>query len=339
VSGHLYEVEIAHVRSEPVRHDVRHRSYQWFVDLDDLPRLPLGLRSLARFDARDHFGDPRQSIRANVDAYLAANGIDLHGGSVTMLANARSLGYVFNPLSLFWCHDVSGALVCVIAEVRNTYGGRHCYLLHTDDSGRAETEKVFYVSPFYPVDGYYRMSVPEPAERLALHITLHRPNQRPFTASVRGLRRPATLRTVLATALRRPFETWRVRALITKHGIALWRKGLAIVPRPVERSTPWTPSPAHPRPRTGWPAWLGGRSASSCRYGCGRGTAPRPARATDRCWSSGPATRCGTCCGHPGSWDWPVRTSPATSMSKAIWATVSGGCGSWPAHVRGPRPH
>jgi cyclopropane fatty-acyl-phospholipid synthase-like methyltransferase/DUF1365 family protein len=245
VSGHLYEVEIAHVRSEPVRHDVRHRSYQWFVDLDDLPRLPLGLRSLARFDARDHFGDPRQSIRANVDAYLAANGIDLHGGSVTMLANARSLGYVFNPLSLFWCHDVSGALVCVIAEVRNTYGGRHCYLLHTDDSGRAETEKVFYVSPFYPVDGYYRMSVPEPAERLALHITLHRPNQRPFTASVRGLRRPATLRTVLATALRRPFETWRVRALITKHGIALWRKGLAIVPRPVdeEHTVDTKPSP------------------------------------------------------------------------------------------------
>ncbi len=235
MSGHLYEVEIAHVRSEPVRHDVRHRSYQWFVDLGDLPRLPLGLRSLARFDARDHFGDPRRSIRANVDAYLAAHGIDLRGGSVTMLANPRSLGYVFNPLSLFWCHDSSGDLLCVVAEVRNTYGGRHCYLLHTDESGRAETEKVFYVSPFYPVDGYYRMSVPEPGERLNLNITLHRPNQRPFTASVRGARRPATLRTVLATALRRPLETRVVRALITKHGVALWRKGLPVVPRPVEQ--------------------------------------------------------------------------------------------------------
>ncbi len=92
-----------------------------------------------------------------------------------MLANARSLGYVFNPLSLFWCHDPDGELVCVIAEVRNTYGGRHCYLLHTDDAGRAETEKAFYVSPFYPVDGYYRMSVPEPGERLGVTITLHRP--------------------------------------------------------------------------------------------------------------------------------------------------------------------
>jgi cyclopropane fatty-acyl-phospholipid synthase-like methyltransferase/DUF1365 family protein len=238
VKAALYDVEIAHLRAEPVRHEVRHDSYQWLVDLDDLPRLPPGLRSLARFEARDHLGDPELSIRANVDAYLAANGIDLHGGAITMLANARSLGYVFNPLSLFWCHDPDGALVCVIAEVRNTYGGRHCYLLHTDDAGRAETEKAFYVSPFYPVDGFYRMSVPEPGERLALTITLHRPDRRPFTASVRGVRRPAGLRTVLATTLRRPFETWLVRGLITKHGIALWRKGLPVIRRPRNEEDP-----------------------------------------------------------------------------------------------------
>ncbi|PZR87169.1 MAG: hypothetical protein DLM67_22685 [Candidatus Nephthysia bennettiae] len=234
----LYDVEIGHVRAEPVRHEVRHHSYQWFVDLDDLPRLPPGLRSFARFEPRDHFGDPERSIRANVDDFLAEHGIDLRGGKITMLANARSLGYVFNPLSLFWCHDPDGALVCVIAEVRNTYGGRHCYLLRPDDAGRAETEKVFYVSPFYEVDGFYRMSVPEPGERLALNITLHRPEGRPFTATVRGVRRAANLRTVLGIALRRPFETWLVRGLITKHGIALWRKGLPVIARPHDQEDP-----------------------------------------------------------------------------------------------------
>lgn len=246
MSGALYDVEITHVRAAPVRHEVRHHSYQWFVDLDDLPRLPRGLRSLARFAARDHFGDPELTTRANVDAYLAANGIDLRGGPITMLANARSLGYVFNPLSLFWCHDAEGELVCVVAEVRNTYGGQHCYLLRTDDAGRAETEKAFYVSPFYPVDGYYRMSVPEPNERLALSITLHRPDGPPFTASVRGVRRSANLRTVLATALRSPLETWLVRALITKHGIALWRKGLPVVPRSSNEEDPCPTSPPLP---------------------------------------------------------------------------------------------
>ena len=189
----IYEVDITHVRAAPVRHEVHHRSYQWLVDLDDLPRLPRALRALARFEARDHLGDPRRSLRENVDALLAEHGIDLRGGRVTMLANARSLGYVFNPLSLFWCHDPDGLLTCVIAEVHNTYGDAHAYVVRPDAAGRAETEKQLYVSPFYPVDGYYRMSLPEPGERLALTITLHRPGQAPFVASVRGARTPAKM--------------------------------------------------------------------------------------------------------------------------------------------------
>jgi len=243
IGARLYDVEVTHVRAEPVRHEVRHHGYQWFVDIDDLPRLPRGLRGLARFEARDHFGDPDATLRANVDALLALNGIDLFGGRVTMLANARSLGYVFNPLSLFWCHDPSGALVCVIAEVHNTYGQQHAYVLRTDDAGRAETEKSLYVSPFYPVDGFYRMSLPEPADRLAITVTLHRPGSRPFTASVRGVARSATTGAVVRTAMRRPFETQRVRAHITKHGIALWRKGLPIIARPGQEPTMSTTGP------------------------------------------------------------------------------------------------
>src|SRR5207253_376376 len=114
---------------------------------------------------------------------------------------------------------------CVVAEVHNTYGQRHRYLLRTDDASRAETTKEFYVSPFYPVDGYYRMSLPEPGERLAVTITLHRPDGRPFTAAVRGVRRPASRRGVVAAALRHPLEPAVGRALIAKHGVALWRKG------------------------------------------------------------------------------------------------------------------
>ena len=238
VAGRLYEVDIRHVRAEPVRHDVRHRSYQWFVDLDDLPRLPRGLGWLARFEARDHLGDATRSLRHNIDGYLAEHGIDLHGGRITMLTNARSAGYVFNPLSLFWCHDPSGALVCVIAEVHNTYGQRHRYLLRPDDAGRADTDKQFYVSPFYPVDGSYRMNLPEPDDALSLTITLHRPGRRPFVASVRGVAVPATTRSVVGAALRHPLETWLVRALITVHGLRLWRKGLPVQSRPQHPSDP-----------------------------------------------------------------------------------------------------
>jgi cyclopropane fatty-acyl-phospholipid synthase-like methyltransferase/DUF1365 family protein len=228
----LYEVDIRHVRMSPVRHDVRHRSHMWFVDLDHLPRPPRGLGWLARFEARDHLGNADRSLRENVDALLAEHGVDLRGGRITMLAGARSFGYVFNPLTLFWCHDRSGRVVCVVAEVHNTYGQRHCYLLRPDEAGRTETEKAFYVSPFFPVDGHYRMSLPEPGDRLALTVTLHRPADRPFVATVRGTARPASARTLVTTALRHPLETWLIRAHITVHGLRLWRKRLPVQPRP-----------------------------------------------------------------------------------------------------------
>ena len=232
-----FDVEITHVRAEPVRHDVRTRGTLWFVDIDALPVAPRGFGWLGRFDGRDHLGADERSLRGKVDDLLAAHGIDLDGGRVTMLTNARAFGYVFNPLSLFWCHDLSGAVVAVIAEVHNTYGQSHCYVVRPDEDGRADTEKQFYVSPFYPVDGYYRMSVPEPTDRAAITITLHRPDQRPFTASIRGTAISASWRAVFVDALRHPLSTWRVRALITAHGIALWRKGLPVVPRPGQEKT------------------------------------------------------------------------------------------------------
>src|SRR5690349_10375383 len=117
----LYSCELSHIRTTPVRHGFTYWTYLWLVDLDRMPRLPVWLRFLARFDARDHLGEPSRTIRSNVDEFLAGHGIDLAGGRVLMLAHARVLGYVFNPLTLFWCHDASGSLVCVIADVHNTY--------------------------------------------------------------------------------------------------------------------------------------------------------------------------------------------------------------------------
>ena len=232
----IYECAVRHVRAAPRRNAFTYRMYQWLVDLDDLPRLPSCLRPLASFRAADHLGDPGRSIRENVDRYLAASGIDLHGGQVTMLTQARVLGYVFNPLTVYWCRDSSGAPACVIAEVHNTYHQRHCYLLRTDSRGRAEVPKEFYVSPFYPVDGDYQMSLPEPGQRLALTVTLHRPEGPPFVASVRGVRHEATPRRLLAAAARHPWGTAAVTARIHAQGLKLYARGLAVAPRPWHQS-------------------------------------------------------------------------------------------------------
>ena len=228
----LYECRIFHARHAPLRNAFAYRTYQWLVDVDELPRPRGWLRLLAGFHARDHLDDPGRTIRARVDDFLHAHGVDLGGGQVLMLANARVLGYVFNPLSVFWCHRADGTLACVIAEVHNTYGQRHAYLVHTDDRGRALVDKELYVSPYHPVDGSYQMSLPRPAERLAISITLHRPNGDRFVASVRGTAVPATRLALLQAAVRHPCSTVMVSARIRWQGITLYARGLRPTPRP-----------------------------------------------------------------------------------------------------------
>ena len=122
----IYRTTITHTRRAPVHHSFEYRSYSWYVDIDDLPRLPRWLRPFARFHAVDHFsGNSRGSLRERLGSFFADHGLPAPEGRVTALLQARVLGHVFNPLSVFWCHDRNGRLSHVIAEVHNTYGERH----------------------------------------------------------------------------------------------------------------------------------------------------------------------------------------------------------------------
>ncbi len=215
----LYELTIRHTRLSPLRNVFRYRSFAWLIDVDQPPKLPRPLRALARFDARDHL---------DVRTQLTASGVT--ADRILMLANARMLGYVFNPITIFWCYQGDN-LVAVVAEVHNTYGGRHAYVLHPDGSGHAETDKQLYVSPFYPVDGRYRIHVTEPAQQVSVSVTLHRDDGQPFVATMTGQRHAASLRSMLRMWLRYPWAPLRVSALIRWQGMRLWRRGVAVVPR------------------------------------------------------------------------------------------------------------
>ena len=166
-------------------------------------------------------------------AYLADARRRRRRRRVLMLATPRGrCGYVFNPLSVHWCYRADGALACIVAEVHNTYGERHAYLLRPDERGRAEADKEFYVSPFF--DG--RRPLPDAVlgagRAAAITMALRQDGATPFTASVRGTARPATVRTVLRAALRFPMMSLRVSALIRLQGVKLWLRRLPVVPRP-----------------------------------------------------------------------------------------------------------
>ena len=229
-SARIYDVRIRHVRRQRVDRSFTHRSTQWLVDLEDLPRLPRALRPFARFRSEDHLDGGSGDLAGAVRERLAAEGIETDG-RLLMLANARAGGHVFNPLTVYWCHRADGTLAAVVAEVHNTYRGRHVYVLRPDGAGRAETDKLFYVSPFLTVDGRYRMALPEPGERVGLAVTLIQDDSPVFVATVSGTGRPATTGVVLRSILRDPFPSLRVAALIRWHGIRLWLRGLPVVPR------------------------------------------------------------------------------------------------------------
>ncbi|MDP9220170.1 MAG: DUF1365 domain-containing protein [Actinomycetota bacterium] len=228
VAGH-----VTHHRTGTVRHAFRYGVYQWLVDLDGLPEQPWYLRPFASFSASDHLGHPDHSIKANVEFYLSRNGITLGRSSrIVMLANARVLGHVFDPLSVFWCFDAQSRLVCVVAEVHNTYGERHAYLLRPDPSGVATSDKAFHVSPFYDVDGEYELRFELSPEVVSSTVILRRQGSVAFTATFRGRPIRATRTAVAGQLIRKPLMPQQVSALIRVHGALLWLRRLPVRRRP-----------------------------------------------------------------------------------------------------------
>lgn len=224
---------VAHTRHRPVAHAFRYRTYQWLVDVDALPRHRWPLSWVSGFRSADHLDGGRLGggLRGDLGRFLDHRGLRLDPHDrVLMLAHARVLGYVFDPLTVFWVLDPRDRLRAVVLEVHNTYGERHGYLLDPDDRGRAQVDKVFYVSPFNDTSGRYAVSLTLTAGRVACSIGLDREGERVLTAVTEGVPRPATGRAVLGALLRHGPVPQLVTLLIRLHGVRLWRR-LPLQPR------------------------------------------------------------------------------------------------------------
>ncbi|HEX4978326.1 MAG TPA: DUF1365 domain-containing protein [Nocardioides sp.] len=229
----LVRAHVAHRRTRPFRYEFAHRTTMWLVDAADPDAaFPRWLRSLASVRGGDHFrADDDRPLLAKVHHHLRDEGIGWTAARVLVLANARSAGYVFDPLTTYFCLDAQGRLEGVLAEVHNTYGGRHVYPLHVADGTPATVDKEFYVSPFFTVEGRYDIRVRLTDDAVAVAIALTQEGEQVFTGSVRGDLVPATRRRTLGAVARNPFPSQRVSALIRWHGVRLWLRRLPVVPR------------------------------------------------------------------------------------------------------------
>lgn len=203
-------------------------THLWLVDLPTAdPR---------RFRSEDHFeATAPGSVHHKLLHVAAQHGLTSEPGDRhVMLAAARTMGHVFNPLSVHWCLTEDGTVRWAVLEVHNTYGGRHVYPLRPDHTGRSEVDKTFYVSPFFTVQGSYAVRLQLSPERVGVAITLRQDGSPVFTATFVGAPEPADLAHRLSAAVRTPLATHQTSARIRAHGLWLWLRRLPII----DRTTP-----------------------------------------------------------------------------------------------------
>jgi DUF1365 family protein len=156
----------------------------------------------------------------------------------------RSLGYVFNPVSFYYCFDAEGErLRAVVAEITNTpWGERHAYVLPAGPDGAVSTfDKAFHVSPFYPMEQTYDWRLGAPGERLEVEMVNLQKGLEVFRAGLAMRRRAFSSAALRRAALLQPFMAWRVHAAIYWQAFRLWVKGVPFHVHPAKRAATAAP--------------------------------------------------------------------------------------------------
>lgn len=241
----LYFGKVMHKRLRPFTHAFTYRVFSLYLDLDELASGVRKLRLLSHnrwnlfsFHDRDHGPHDGSPLRPWIDAQLAAAGIDLAGGPVRLLCYPRVLGYVFNPLTIWFCHHADGSLRALLYEVSNTFGEHHGYLLPVEPAPQGDgpieqcADKEFYVSPFIGMAARYHFRLAVPGEKLAVAIREEVPQGGQLLARQSGRRRPLSDANLLRAFFAYPLMTVKVIAGIHWEALRLWLKGARMTPRP-----------------------------------------------------------------------------------------------------------
>jgi DUF1365 family protein len=245
VRSALYTGTLMHARRAPAKHIFRYPVSYWLFDLDELGELErdLGLFSVNRRNVvslhdRDHFDG---------DAPIKQAVVELAGDAsierVLMLTQPRVLGYVFNPVSFYWCYRDDGSLACMVAELNNTFGERLPEVLPGPQL-HYEQRKRLHVSPFFGLDQSYEYAFSQPGAEVWARIHVRDDDgARPLTAVLHARRRELTSRSLAGLLVRYPLQPLQVVALIHFEALRLWRKRV-----PFHHKPPFVPGAGSMRP-------------------------------------------------------------------------------------------
>jgi DUF1365 family protein len=237
----IYEGRVRHRRFCPVPHSFTYRLFMMYLDLDEVPMLfkdrwfwSVDRGNLAWFKRTDHVGDHAVPLDQSIRQLVGTRTGNRPTGPIRLLTHLRYFGYVFNPVSFYFCYDPSDRHVeAIVAEITNTpWGERHCYVLGQEDnraSGsrkRYQLDKVFHISPFMDMNVAYDWRFSEPTSQLAVHMENLRAGH-PFFDVTMVLRRKEISGSALARVLvQYPCMTAKVIGAIHWQALKLWLKGV-----------------------------------------------------------------------------------------------------------------
>lgn len=256
----IYYGNVVHERRRPRQHRLDYAAFSLLLDLDELPRLAkefrlFGYNSRAplSFHDADHGPADGSPLRPWAEARLREAGIEPDGGPIRLLCYPRILGYVFNPLSVYFCYRRDGTPAAILYEVCNTYRERHTYVIPVgpetatqDPSGprlvRQQCEKRLYVSPFIGMQAQYHFRILPPEEDVSVVIRQEDTEGFLLAATFRGKRTPMTGRALAGLLASFPLFTLKVTAAIHWEALRMWLKGFPVfahtpADRPVASST------------------------------------------------------------------------------------------------------
>jgi uncharacterized protein len=232
----LYECTVFHRRLAPKQHEFLYRVFYFLVDLDELATLDASLHllgvnrpSLYSFHERDHIGHGAVSLRDNINLYLRSQGIAEPLGKILLLTLPRIAGYIFNPISIYYCFDTKGDPLTSVAEVGNTFGEWKPYLVPLKEDGTfgSRIVKHFYVSPFSDLDLEFDFRFLPPGERLEVFIDDYRGDKRELISILTGKRIPLNDGNLMFFSLKYPFLTLQVIFGIHWQALMIWLKGVS----------------------------------------------------------------------------------------------------------------
>ncbi len=237
----LYVGKLRHRRSSPKAHSFAYPVFMAFLDIDRLPEL-MRVSSFSGYNQwnwtsyceRDHFGDSKLALRERLRIDAARNGVALPAGPIFLLTHLRYLGYVFNPVSFYYCYDHAGNPQTMLAEVNNTFGETHNYWLDASNqrpsttAQRYTTPKRMHVSPFMGMQMEYDWIFTAPSERIVAHVNTVAEGRPFFDATLDLKRREWTKRELHRTLASYPFMTARVIGAIHWEALKLWVKRVPV---------------------------------------------------------------------------------------------------------------